>query len=78
MFVEHGEIKMNDGILTPELKSWIDSQSYETLLHTWRFAPVGSIYFQGNVGRYYAQMMEKRKHECDHVAVSKNIGWKDI
>ena len=49
-----------------EMKSWIDNASYLELLGTWRFAPSGSPWFQGEMGKYYAEAMEKRKLETSH------------
>lgn len=63
--------------MTVEQKEWIDNASYEQLLSRWRFAPVGSPWFQGEVGDYYKQVMA-RKRDADpdgHVRASKSIGW---
>lgn len=62
-----------------ERKKWIDNASYEELLRRWRFAPTGSPWFQGEIGRYYEQVMMKKKAEVgdeQHAAISKKIGWK--
>jgi hypothetical protein len=63
--------------MTPEVKKWIDEQSYQTLLQRWRFAPVGDVMFQGETGDYYAKVMtEKRGQEPDGgVGASKRVGW---
>lgn len=61
--------------LTDELKEWIDSASYETLLRKWRFAPVGDEIFFGESGHYYSDVMFRKKNECDHVGASKRVGW---
>lgn len=61
-----------------EMKKQIDERSYEELLGKWRFAPAGSPWFQGEVGKYYSKVMaEKRKAvgNAAHVAASKSIGW---
>ena len=58
-----------------EMKAWIDNASYEQLLSRNRFAPVGSPWFQGEIGDYYLKVMAKKKKEVDHVQASKNIGW---
>jgi hypothetical protein len=61
-----------------EMKSWIDNADYMELLGKWRFAPVGSPWFQGELGDYYVAAMEKRRLETsqkDQVAISKSIGW---
>ena len=59
-------------------KKLIDSMDYESLLSRWRSAPVGDPIFQGETGKYYAEVMKKRREETPHdqqVAVSKRIGW---
>lgn len=62
--------------LTPENKKRIDSMNYETLLSGWRFAPVGSPWFQGETGDYWGKRMrELREQGADHVGASKKIGW---
>ncbi len=60
-----------------DMKNWIDNASYEQLLAKWRHAPVGSPFFQGEMGDYYSDVMaEKRKKvgNAEHVRASKNIG----
>lgn len=63
--------------MDPEMKEWIDNASYEELLRRWRTAPVGSNWFQGEIGAHYTKvMLEKRKQDPEAaVRVSKNIGW---
>ncbi len=58
-----------------EMKKWIDDASYEDLLRRWRFDPPGSPWFQGKLGDYYQQMMNKKRETADHVAASKRVGW---
>ena len=41
--------------LTEENKNYIDSLSYESLLHKWRFAPIGDPMFQDETGKYFTQ-----------------------
>ncbi len=64
---------------TEEMKKWIDSASYETLLHRWRFAPAGGdLMFQGEVGDYYSKVMFKKKDALpagEQVSASKTVGW---
>lgn len=60
-----------------QMKQWIDTASYEELLRKWRFAPVGDPFFQGDVGEYYTQVMQKKRQEvgdAEHVRASKYIG----
>ena len=65
--------------LTEQNKAHIDGMLYEDLLLRWRFAPVGSPWFQGETGDYWSQRMaELRKQpggEERHVAASKAVGW---
>lgn len=63
--------------MTNEQKAWIDTASYEALLSHWRFAPVGDSIFQGEAGKYYKQVMARKRHEVgngEHVRASKAIG----
>jgi hypothetical protein len=59
------------------MKDWIDSADYQSLLEKWRFAPTGSPWFQGAVGKYYSEVMfrKKAKAGAGAVAASKAIGW---
>jgi len=60
------------------MKDWIDNASYEELLSKWRFAPIGDLFFQGEIGNYYSKKMAEKRKEMDiseHVKISKNIGW---
>lgn len=61
-----------------EMKKWIDEASYRDLLARWRFDPVGSPWFQGEIGKYYAEIMNQKKSAISHeeqVQVSKELGW---
>ena len=61
-----------------QMKTWIDNASYESLLSKWRFEPVGSPWFQGEIGDYYTAAMKKKREETsqdEQVAASKRIGW---
>ena len=62
--------------LTTENKAYIDKLSYQALLSSWRFAPVGDKWFQGETGDYWGKRMrELREQGADHVGASKSIGW---
>ena len=63
--------------LTEELKAKIDAMSYMEMLGQWRFAEVGSPWFQGEVGKYFSDsMFGKRDADPEAaVAASKAIGW---
>lgn len=61
-----------------KLKQEIDAMDYESMLRKWRYASLGSPYFQGEIGAYYSKRMaEKRTDVGDaaHTAASKSIGW---
>lgn len=61
-----------------EMKEWIDNASYKELLFKWRFDPLGSPFFKGDVGMHYDEIMRKKKEEIgqdEHVRISKEIGW---
>ncbi len=61
-----------------KMKHWIDTATYEELLTKWRFAPSGNPWFQGEVGKYYGEVMSKKKKEVGdiaHTRASKKIGW---
>lgn len=63
---------------TEEMTKWIDNASYEQLLARWRNAPIGSAWFQGEVGEYYTEKMKTKRAEVgdeEHVRASKAIGW---
>lgn len=65
--------------LTPENKAYIDSLSLHSLLHTWRFAPIGSPWMADETGEYWGQRIAELRalHPNDYVLVSKDIGWGD-
>lgn len=61
-----------------KMKDWIDNATYEQLLHRWRFASVGSPWFQGEIGDYFKKVMLKKKTEIGDAAAvkaSKYVGW---
>ena len=63
-----------------EMKQWIDNASYEQLLSRWRFAPAGSLWFQGFIGRYYSKALKEKRTlvgDDEAVRVSKNLSWKE-
>lgn len=61
--------------LTPENKDYIDSLDYKQLLRHWRFAPVGDKWMQGETGEYWGKRMNEIRILCDHVAISKQVGF---
>ncbi len=64
-------------MIPEELRKWIDEASYEELLYKWRYAPVGSPYFVGEVGDYYSKKMAERRSEigdAEAARVSKRLG----
>lgn len=63
---------------TEEMKAWIDGASYQSLLAKWRNAPVGSPWFRGEIGDYYAVTIKAKRAavgDTEAVAASKEIGW---
>jgi len=63
--------------MNEDMKKWIDNASYESLLSKWRNAPIGSPWFQGEVGQYYAKVMAEKRSQvgnAEHVRASKSIG----
>lgn len=60
-----------------EMKQWIDNATYKQLLSRWRFAPDGDPIFYGEIGKYYAEAMNKKRDEVgneEHVRTSKDVG----
>jgi len=62
--------------MTNEQKEWIDTATYRTLLHKWRFAAIGDKMFRGDVGNYFSNVMAEKKKHVDPVRASKDVGWK--
>ena len=65
-------------MIPKKFKDWIDTASYEELLRKWRFATIGSPWFQGETGDYFSKVMSRKKAEisdAEAVRVSKEIGW---
>ena len=61
-----------------QMRQWIDAASYESLLRKWRHAPAGDPFFQGDMGNYYSEVMQRKHDEVGAaaaVAASKSIGW---
>ena len=60
------------------LKHWIDNATYEELFRRWRFSQIGDCIFQGEIGTYYAKVLQKKRNEVgdkEHTRISKKIGW---
>jgi len=53
----------------------IDKMTYTQMLSMWRFSEVGNPMLSGEIGEYFKQVMNEKRSECDHVKVSKSIGW---
>lgn len=67
----------NNDVVDPKYKTIIDNMSYMSLLARWRRGGTGDMMFQGATGRYYAEVMDKRKAELsdeEQVAASKSVG----
>lgn len=64
--------------LTEQLKKEIDNMTYEQMLSRWRFAPVGDLMFTEESGKYFSEIMGKKKNQLSHqeqVRISKDLGW---
>lgn len=64
--------------MTDEEKKWIDDADYEQLLRRWRLSPCGDLMFTGETGRYYGEVLRKKRELLDHdaqIATSKRVGW---
>lgn len=64
--------------MNQNMKDWIDNATYEELLRRWRNASAGDPFFQGETGKYYSEVMARKRGETPHaeqVAASKRIGW---
>ena len=65
-------------MISEQMKQQIDNMDYESMLSLWRNASAGHPMFQGEIGKYYAEAMKKKREEVgntEHVRASKNIGW---
>ncbi len=61
-----------------QMIKWIDQATYEQLFSRWRFATVGSAWFQGRVGEHYQKVMEEKRQALppgEYSRISKQIGW---
>lgn len=64
--------------MTVEEKQQIDDMDYETMLSKWRFAKVGDPMFQGERGKYFQEVMFKKRDALPvgkHTEISKVVGW---
>ena len=61
-----------------EMIAWIDNADIKALIRRWRFAPVGSPWFDGAVGDHYNATISQRRAEAGPeawTAASKAVGW---
>lgn len=75
---ECGVIERKIYTMTETIKKRIDDMDYESMLSLWRNAPIGHPMFQGEIGKYFSEVMAKKRDEVGndaHVAASKSIGW---
>lgn len=59
-----------------EKKDWIDRATYYELLEKWRYAPSGDEFFVGEIGKYYEEVMVRKKELLpieDRIRISKEI-----
>ena len=59
--------------MTDELKAQIDAMSHIEMARLHRFAPIGSPYFQGEVGDYFAKRFQSLGGMT--TVISKQISW---
>jgi len=65
-------------MISQKEKTAVDALSYEQLLTIVRFAPVGDVRFQGELGKYTLDRMSELREKvgpAEHTATSKRIGW---
>ena len=61
-----------------EMKDWIDSASYETLLSKWRFARCPDPFLQGVVGEHLKEVMFRKRDALEPgeaARASKSVGF---
>jgi hypothetical protein len=66
------------GMSEVNMRKWIDNASYTALLRRWRFEPVGSPWFQDELGEYFSAAMARAREKTPHdeqIQASKDIGW---
>lgn len=59
----------------------IDRMDYGELLTLWRFHPMNGQYFLGEVGKYYKEVMYRKRDELEPgmaVRISKEVGWENL
>jgi hypothetical protein len=59
-------------------KELIEAMDYKSMLRRWRFAPPSDPMLQGGTGRYFAEVMRRKRQQIGneaHVAASKAVGW---
>lgn len=56
---------------------WIENAGLDDLLRRWRFEPIGSAWFVGEVGKAFTKRMSKVREEdpAAWAAASKRVGW---
>jgi len=60
-----------------QMIGWIDGASYGELLSRWRFEPVGSPWFAGEVGDHFTVAMSRKRKDTPHddqVSVKQVVG----
>jgi len=62
--------------MTKAEKKWIDEASYTAMLKRLRFSSSPDTIFAGESGDYFSKIMKEKEKFVDHVAISKQIGWK--
>jgi hypothetical protein len=65
-------------ILSEEMKKELEEMSYEEMLRKWRFTSIADDIFHGEIGNYYAKIMQEKRAklpEGQESIISKRIGW---
>jgi hypothetical protein len=56
----------------------IDKMSYEDMLRLWRYEPIGSPWFSGEIAIYFSESMVSKRDALDpaeRTAISKSVGF---
>ena len=65
-------------MIPEKLKKEIDEMTFESMMWLWRFSPAGYEMFQGESGKYFAEVMKEKREKItdeEYVKISKRIGW---
>ncbi len=63
-------------MIETEMRQWIDTADYESLLRRWRFSPAGSPWFQGEMGLSFTEIA--RQIGTNHSRISRSVALLDL